>query len=397
MINMDKDNLYEILGISREATDDDIKKAFRKKAVEYHPDKTNGDKTKEELFKKINDAYSILSDPNKKKLYDQFGVVDGNSQGPNIDLNDILGGLNGMFGGTSSGGFQFSFSSSGHTLIDDEDIFASIFGSKNPHNRRPFSRPFDIIEIPIDICDIYYGRTKKVEFDVLEKCSKCDGTGAFDKTFIINCMTCNGKGRINQQLNQFFVQTSICHSCGGKGTIIKNNKFCTDCKGKKYVFSKKQFDLKLPKGIINNYEIKMDNKGSYDENINQNKDLIFKFKYAIDEPYKIDENMNVIYEVDITIEDLLAGFEKNLKIYNENIILKSLNYFNPNNNIKIDGFGIHNIKKNKSGDLIFKFNIKYTDNEKFVKYNEILRKITKKQPRNNSINSNDSIRTITIA
>ncbi len=395
MNNMENNNLYEILGVTREASDEDIKKAFRKKAVEYHPDKTNGDKVKEELFKKINDAYSILSDPNKKKLYDQFGVIDGNGQSPNIDLNDILGGLSGMFGGVPGGGFQFSFSSgTGQNM--EEDLLSSIFGSRN-HQKKHFNRNFDMVEIPIDICDIYYGRTKKVEFDVVEKCIKCEGTGAFDKTFIINCITCNGKGRINQQLNPFFIQTSICHSCGGKGTTIKNNKFCTECKGKKHVFSKKQFDLKLPKGIINNYEIKMDNKGSYDENMNENKDLIFKFKYDINEPYKIDENMNVIYQVDITIEDLLAGFEKNLKIYNENVLLKSLNYFNPNNIIKIDGFGIHNIKKNKSGDLIFKFNIKYTDNDKFVKYNEALRKITKKPPRNNNVNSNENIRTITIA
>lgn len=378
--------LYKLLNIPCTASQDEVKKAFRKKAVELHPDKHNGDKTKEEEFKKINEAYTILSDPEKRKRYDQFGVVDETmTAGMPTDINDILKGMFGMdIGGGGGNGFSFVFMNGdegGHGMNMNnphEDIFGSFFGGFPGMRGGGHQRLADIVEIPIDICEIYYGKTKKVEFEMLDLCGKCRGTGAADPSAVIKCLTCNGKGNITQQIGPIFVQTSKCHSCNGAGTTIKNNKICQGCKGQKTVYTKKVFELKVPKGIPVNHEIHMPEKGAYEERIKKNKDLVFKFRYDIKPPYTL-EDLDVIYTLSLPIEDLLTGFEKNITLYNEEYLLKSEKYFNPNNSHIIDGMGLQNIKRpNKQGNLIIKFNIEFTESERLKKYNDVLRKILKK-------------------
>ncbi len=366
------EDLYSILKVSKDASPDDIKKAFRKLAIEYHPDKNNGDKQREEMFKKIGEAYSILSDPDKKRQYDQFGTINpGGQGGVPVDLNDILKSMFGdMMGGgvqmggiPMGGGFSFMF-------MDGGDPFGN-FNGFQPKKKNEA----DIVDIDIDICDIYYGNNKKVEFEMLELCEKCNGSGAYDQSQIIKCITCNGQGSITQQIGPFFMQKMTCQSCMGKGNMIKRP--CSMCKGEKCVYNKKVFELKIPKGIPNNYEIKMEKKGSYSQTTKQQKDMIFKFKYKIDVPYELDD-INVIYTVDLTIDELLGGFQKQIILYKDPITLSSEKYFNPTNPIIIKEKGLYNIKKQKTGDLYLKFNIIFTDCERLGKYNEVLQKILKR-------------------
>ena len=378
-------DLYQKLGIERNASQDDIKKAFRTKAMQYHPDKNKEDDASQK-FKEINEAYSVLSDPSQKVHYDQFGEVrpDGGGGGHGPDLSDILknmfgggGGMPGMPGMSGMqglhempGGFSFSFSQ------DDEppNIF-NMFGGGGPRRQQ---MPIDVVEVGIDINDIYYGNNKRVEFEMLELCESCNGCGAQDPSFVIKCMTCKGDGNIIQQMGPF-IQKNQCPSCSGNGTTVKNNKTCAKCKGGKTVFNKKVFDLKLPKGVPNNYEVKMDKRGSYDPNHKKNKDIIFKFRYQIGEPYQLDEHLNVIYNLSITIEDLLAGFVKTIKVYKDDMTIKSDKYFNPNKPFTIKGQGIFNSKKNKNADLILKFKIEFTDGERLSKYNDVMQKVLKKE------------------
>lgn len=383
------DELYDVLKVSKNATQDEIKKSFRKLAMENHPDKNNGNKDSETQFKKINEAYNVLSDVEKRKQYDQFGVIDGQGGNPNMDLNDILknmfgGGMSGMSGmsgmpGMSAGpgGFSFVFNESGgsESMFDGGFPFGDIHGNRK-------KKEADLIEIPIDICDIHYGNNKRVEFDLLDQCDKCNGSGAYDPSHIVSCISCNGQGNISQQIGPFFMQKITCPSCMGKGNIIK--KPCTGCKGEKTIYTKRVFELKIPKGIPNNHEIKMEKKGSFSLNTKQTKDMIFRFKYAIEEPYSIDEHMNVIYNINITIEELLAGFRKNIKLYRDNITIISDKYFNPSKNIYLKDKGLFNMKKHKISDLIFKFNIEFIDSERLTKYNEVLQKVLKKQNISNS-------------
>lgn len=346
--------LYDALGVGKQASPEEIKKAFRKKAMECHPDKHAGDKDKEAEFKKINEAYSTLSDPDKRRNYDQFGTVDANA-GMAPDISEIL---RGMFGG---GGPDFSFMFGG----EDFDFFG---GGRNP---------VDVIEIPIDICEIYYGKNKKVEFELLDLCTKCGGTGAADPSFVIRCITCNGQGKVHQQIGPF-MQIGGCPSCMGNGQTIKNGKICQGCKGNKTVYVKRSFELKLPKGVPNGHELKMEGKGSYDEKIKRHKDILFKFKYVIKPPYELLDDCNMQYTLNVGIEDVLAGFEKKVMFYNDDHIIKADVYVNPAKKIVLHGLGLPNIKKNKNGDMHLKLNIDYGENERLIKYNDVLRKMFKK-------------------
>lgn len=373
-MQIEGEDLYSVLKLTRDASPEEIKKAFRKLAIEYHPDKNNGDKEREEMFKKIGEAYSILSDPDKKRNYDQFGTINPGQGGNPVDLNEILKSMFGdmMGGGVQMGGGPMGGMNGGFSFMfmDGGDPFAN-FGGQRKKNEA------DIVDIDIDICDIYYGNNKRVEFEMLELCDKCKGTGAYDQSQIIACLTCNGQGSITQQIGPFFMQKMTCSSCMGKGNIIK--KPCSYCKGEKCVYNKKLFELKIPKGIPNNHEIKMEKKGSYSPSTKQQKDMIFKFKYKIEAPYQLDD-MNVVYSLDITIDDLLAGFQKDITLYKDKVSIISDRYFNPTNPIIIKEKGLFNIKKQKQCDLYIKFNVSFTDSDRLSKYSEVLQKILKKTP-----------------
>lgn len=372
--------LYDALGVSTSASTDEIKKSFRKKAIECHPDKHPGDKDKESQFKKINEAYSVLSDSEKRQMYDQFGQVSDMQQG-GVDMSDVFGNMFG--GGGGPGGFSFMF------MDDDGPSFMKdFFGG----GRRP--KPCDMIEVPVDVCDIYYGKSKKVEFEMLDQCSKCQGTGAADPSFVVKCMTCGGKGSLTQQVGPFFTQTMPCMSCGGKGTTIKNNKICQCCKAKKTVYNKRAFELKIPKGIPDGHETRMENKGAFDERLGFNKDMVFRFVRDIKQPYMIDPDGHVIYTLDLTLEELLVGFDKKVVIYNDTYIIKSDHYFNPTKLYTLEGMGIYNMKRNKSSNLNIKFNIIYSDSERFVKYNDVLKKVAKKD--DTRVDTDGVVKTINI-
>lgn len=351
--------LYDVLGVNPRASPEEIKKAFRKKAIECHPDKHAGDKGKEAEFKRLNEAYGVLSDADKRRTYDQFGTVD--AAGPGPDISEIF---KGMFGG-GNGGFSFVFSD----VMDGGDFMGGLFGGGRPM--------LDVIEIPVDICEVYYGKNKKVEFELLDLCGKCGGSGAADPSCVIKCMTCGGHGKMHHQIGPF-MQAVTCPSCNGHGQTIKNGKVCGGCKGSKTVYSKRNFELKLPKGIPNGYELKMDGKGAYDERTKRYKDIVFKFKYAVEAPYELLDDCNVQYTLNVGIEDVLGGFEKKVVFYNDEHVIKADVYVNPAKKIVLHGLGLPNIKKNKNGDMILKLVVDWGDNERLVKYNDVLRKMFKK-------------------
>ena len=354
-------NPYEVLGISKSASEEDVKKAFKKKAMEYHPDKTSGDKEKEDKFKEINEAYSILSDSEKRKLYD-MGLYDsgappppGGGHGP--DFSDIF---SSFFGGE---GMPFAFN----------------FGPGGPmRGGGPKPRRADVVGINLTINDMYYGTTKNIEFELLDKCAKCNGTGANDPNSVIKCMTCQGTGMFQQRLSPFMISSGPCFNCQGKGEI-RTGKACGSCKGDKTVYKKRAFELKLPKGLSPEKEIHMEKKGAYDPNTGEYNDIIFKLNYTIPPGYSIDQKTgHVEFAMNITIDDLLGGFEKTVTIYNEKFTFVSDGYFNPSHNLVIGEKGILVNNNKKPGDLHIKFTIEFTEGERLIKYKEIMQKIYKR-------------------
>jgi molecular chaperone DnaJ len=374
------ESLYDILGVSKTASNDEIKKAFKKQAMMYHPDKTRNDepeerKQKEEQFKKINEAYSVLTDEQKRKRYDMYGTYDEQAEisVPDI-LKDLFGG--GMMGGMPGGGdFSFVFMDGGGGPMGmGGSPFDMFFGNRGKRQKE------DVIEIPITLTELRNGIMKKVEFEALDLCDTCMGKGAEDPHDIIKCLGCNGMGFQERQMNPMFIQRQQCTSCMGKGEMIKQNKECKKCKGNKVAYYKKSYDLKIPAGVPPNYIYKMEGKGSYDQNTNQKGNLILVFKHDIPSQFHIDYNTNnITVHQTIKFEELLTGFVRKINIYNEVITIYSKGYFNPSKRTVVKGKGIPFFKKENKGDLIVTYEIDYPDEEKIRKYNEVFLCMFKKQ------------------
>lgn len=378
--------LYEVLNVSPDASPDEIKKAFRKQAIIYHPDKCKEGDNKaehEDKFKQLNEAYSILSDPEKRKRYDDFGVVDDMAGGgASMDdiLKDIFGGGMGM-GGGPPGSFSFVFmdgnGNGGHPMGMPPG-FGSLFGNMGMGGGgMPRTSRADVIEVKVDINDVYYGHTKKVELEMLDLCEICNGCGAQDPSHVLKCMTCHGNGVVHQQMGPFFSQQIPCPSCAGQGSTVQHNKHCQKCKGKKTVYNKKIFELKLPKGLPNHYEVTMEQKGAYNPDVKRNNDIKFKFTYDIKEPYVVDQDMNVHYKLTVKLEELLTGFSKTIQLYKDTIDIKSEHYFDPSKPMIIEGKGLYNMACEKQKDLHIHFVMEYSSNDRFKKYVDVLRKMLK--------------------
>lgn len=385
---MSTPDLYNVLNVSKDASVDEIKKAFKKMAIQCHPDKCRNDSDdvkaeKEEKFKKLNEAYTILSDTEKKARYDQFGIIDDAAQpSGNGNMDDILRDIFGRGGGgfPMQGGASFSFSfmdGSGRGFQSGglPPGFEAMFGG-HPQNIKQRNKQ-DTIEVGIDINDIYYGQTKRVEFEMHELCEPCKGTGAQDPSHLLKCMTCGGNGNVHQQVGPFFTQAIQCPSCAGQGTTVQHNKQCVKCKGKKLVFNKKVFELKLPKGIPNQYEVVMEGKGAYNMDTKCSNDMKFRFIYKIQEPYTLDNDKNVHYVLKITLEELLGGFTKVIDLYKESYKIVSEHYFNPTKTLVLFNQGLYDMLAEKQRDLHIHFHVEYSDNERYKKYGDVIRKVLK--------------------
>jgi len=229
---MAKKDFYEVLGLQKGASDDEIKKAFRKLAIKYHPDKNQGDKEAEEKFKEINEAYQVLSDPEKKARYDQYGDADFGAGG---------------YGGYGAEGYDFSdFGGFG-------DIFDSFFGGGGGGRRRrggPEKGSDLEYTITLTFEEAVAGVEKEISITRNEKCETCGGTGAKEGTQPKTCDKCGGTGQIRVQRNTplgSFMSTSTCDKCGGKGTIITDP--CQDCKGSGKIRKNRKITVNIPAGV----------------------------------------------------------------------------------------------------------------------------------------------------
>ncbi len=247
----DKRDYYEVLGVDKSASDDEIKKAYRKKAKEFHPDLHPGDKEAEDKFKEANEAYEVLSDPDKKSKYDRFGHA-------GVDPNYGAGGPGGGFGG-GFGGMDF----------DLGDIFGSFFGGgfggggrqANPNAPRRGSDTQARVTLSFE--EAAKGCKKKVDFTRVELCPECHGSGAASGTSPETCPECHGRGQVNVQQRTPFgvIQTSkSCSRCGGKGQIIKTP--CSKCKGKGAVSKKVTLEVDIPAGIDDRQVLNVNGQGN---------------------------------------------------------------------------------------------------------------------------------------
>lgn len=252
-----KKDYYELLGIGKNASSEEIKKAFRKMAMQYHPDRNPGDKAAEETFKEMNEAYEVLSDPQKKKMYDQFGHAafsqgGGAGRGPN-------------FGG---GGAGFGFSDFFTDFEDIFDGFGGIFGNrgggrkKGSANRAERGRDI-LVETEISLEEAFSGAKKLIKLNRREECSTCHGKGTEKEGDMVTCPRCNGRGETVVSQGLFTIRQT-CPQCSGNGVIIKNP--CKTCSGSGSVMQSREIRINIPAGVENGMRLKMAGEGEAGKN-----------------------------------------------------------------------------------------------------------------------------------
>ena len=287
----DKRDCYEILGISKDATDDQIKKAYRSMAKKYHPDANPNDKTAEEKFKEVNEAYSILSDPDKKARYDSYGYA---------GVDPTAAGFDGGFGGFGGG-------------FDMGDIFGDIFGGMfggggRRSNPNAPSKGSDVsLRITISFEEAAFGCKKDISYTRIEGCSECGGSGAKKGTSATTCQRCGGRGRINvQQRTPFGVMqsTSDCPECGGKGRIIKEP--CGECRGRGTVKKNKKLEVSIPAGIDNGQRVLLHGQGNAGSNGGPAGDLGITVMVREHSLFERD-GVNIYLEMPVSFTDAALG------------------------------------------------------------------------------------------
>ncbi len=284
-----KRDYYEVLGLQKGASDAEIKKAYRTLAKKYHPD-MNKDAGAEDKFKEINEAYEVLSDPQKKSTYDQFGHA-------GMDGAAGFGGA----GGFSGGGF--------------EDIFGSFFGGgfsgfggqSQARRNGPRKGQDRFMQMKVEFMDAIFGKTETINLGVDEVCSECLGTGAHSKEDIAVCPTCGGSGTVvTQQRTPFgvFQSQSVCPTCNGTGKTIKRK--CNKCGGKGYEHKRVSVDVKIPAGIQSGQQLRVQGKGERGENGGPNGDLFIEVLVKKHD-YFVREGKNISISVPISSVDATLG------------------------------------------------------------------------------------------
>ena len=337
----DKRDYYEVLGLSKGASDDEIKKAFRKLAKQYHPD-INKAPDAEAKFKEINEAYEVLSDPQKRQTYDQFGFA----------------GMDGNFSGSGFGGFG------GMNMDDLGDIFSSFmggmgsgfggfggFGSRSSRRNGPMKGENRYMSMDIDFLDAINGVTKTIAITVDKKCQHCDGTGAASKADIETCPTCRGSGvTMRQTRTPFGVMQSqgVCPDCGGTGKHIK--KKCTHCNGTGYNSVKEQVEVKVPAGISSGQQIRVQGYGERGENGGPNGDLYIEIRVRPHKYFVRDDN-DIYIKVPITSVEATLGTTIDVPTPYGDVELTIPAGTQPNSKLRIKGYGVKDLRSNQKGNM----------------------------------------------
>ena len=335
----DKRDYYEVLGLQKGASDSDIKKAFRKMAMKYHPDKNPGDKEAEEKFKEINEAYAVLSDPEKKEKYDRFGHA-------GVDPNAGFGG-GGGFGGF--GGFEDIFDMFG-------GAFGGFGGGGSGRSRRNGPRKGSDLQkaVTIDFKEAAFGTKKQIKINKFVKCKTCDGTGAAPGTSKKTCPKCGGTGEIRTAQRTplgTFQSVSPCPDCNGTGEI--NETPCRDCGGSGRVKDNVTISINIPAGVDHDSVIPIKGQGEPGINGGPDGDLYIVINVK---PHKLFERrgQDLWLEIPITFDQAALGDDIVVPTLEEKVSYKVPAGTQPGTVFRLKGKGIKSVRSSRKGDLYVK-------------------------------------------
>ena len=345
----EKRDYYEVLGVERNADADTIKKAYRKAAIKYHPDKNPGDKEAEEKFKEAAEAYDVLSNDDKRARYDRFGHA-------------------GMSGAAGGGGFS-GFSGGGFSMEDIFEQFGDIFGGfgggfggGRSSRGRAQQRGSDIrITVKLNLQEIAEGVTKKLKINKTVACEQCGGSGAKDSSSYATCSQCNGSGYIISVQNSFFgrMQTqSVCPSCGGSGRTIKDK--CSKCNGEGTERGQEIIEVKIPAGVGDGMVLTVRGKGNAARNGGVSGDLLVVIEEEHN-PLLIRDGNDLIHNMNITVTTAILGGEVEVPTIDGKARIKIAPGTHAGKVLRLRGKGLPDVNGYGRGDIIVVVDITIPD------------------------------------
>ncbi len=342
---MSKRDYYEILGVSKSATADEIKKSYRKVAMQYHPDRNPGDKPAEEKFKEAAEAYEVLSDAEKRAQYDRFGHkgVSGNGRGGGgaSNMEDIFSQFGDIFG---------------------DDIFGSFFGGGNQRSRsgqrsRGVRGSNLRVKLKLTYEEIAKGVTKQIKVKKHVGCNTCGGSGAKDKNSSQTCGTCGGSGQVRKVTNTFLGQmqtVTTCPTCNGEGSVITAK--CHNCKGEGRVYGEETVSIDIPAGVQEGMQLSVGGKGNAGERGGTPGDLIILIEEEAHKELHRD-GLNVAYELHLTFPDAVFGIQGEVPTIDGRVKIKIPPGTQSGKIFRLKGKGFPAVNSYEKGDQLIYVNV----------------------------------------